>query len=66
MIHPSCGGNARVIEARPVGEQMRRRYQCVDCEIRFSTHERIDDPSYNDHLKMAIKLLEAAIKSEAV
>lgn len=66
MIHPQCGGNARVIEARTVGEQVRRRYECVLCNARFSTHERVDDATHSDHLKMAIKLIQAAIKTEAV
>ena len=66
MIHPECGGNAKVIEVRNIGEQVRRRYECVLCNVRFSTHERVDDPTYNDYLKTAIKLLQAAIKTEAV
>ena len=64
MIHPDCGHDALVIESRPINGQVRRRYECGRCHVRFSTHERIDDPAYNDHLKMAIKLLEAAIKLE--
>ena len=66
MIHPACGIDARVIETRGVGEQIRRRYLCATCNVRFSTHERIDDPAYNDHLIMAIKLVQSAIKAEAV
>ena len=65
MIHPDCGHDARVIKSRPLNDQVRRRYECKRCHVRFTTHERVDDPTYNAHLKMAIKLLEASIKLEA-
>lgn len=66
MIHPACGTDAKIIESRPLEHQIRRRYECKQCSVRFTTHERLDDSTYNDHLKMAIKLLKAAIKTEAV
>ena len=56
----------KAIEVRNVGEQIRRRYECKRCNVRFTTHERVDDANFNDHLKMAIKLLQAAMKTEAV
>lgn len=65
MIHEKCGYDARVIESRPVDGQVRRRYECGRCSTRFTTYERVVDPAYNDHLKMAIKLLEAAIKLDS-
>lgn len=66
MIHAACGSVIKAIEVRNVGEQIRRRYECRLCKVRFTTHERVDDPTYNDHLKMCVKLLQAAMKVEAV
>ena len=65
MIHPECGHEAKVIESRRIDDQIRRRYECKRCHVRFTSHERVDDPAYNDHLKMAIQLVQAAMKTEA-
>jgi len=46
MKCPSCGSlnNSKVIDSRPVEENnsIRRRRECLDCQIRFTTYEIID------------------------
>jgi transcriptional repressor NrdR len=42
MDCPYCGfDDSRVIDSRDVGEGIRRRRQCLRCESRFTTYERI-------------------------
>jgi transcriptional repressor NrdR len=41
MECPYCGGSTRVIDSRPIHEGIRRRRQCLECEHRFTTHERL-------------------------
>lgn len=46
MICPFCGANDdKVIDSRAseAGRVIRRRRQCLDCEKRFTTYERIED-----------------------
>ncbi len=43
----NCGGcDSKVIESRDVadGEAVRRRRQCLKCEYRFTTYERVERP----------------------
>jgi transcriptional repressor NrdR len=41
-----CGGiESKVIDSRSIGESIRRRRQCLDCEARFTTYERIQPKS---------------------
>ena len=41
MNCPYCGGtDSRVIDSRDVGDGIRRRRQCSDCDSRFTTYER--------------------------
>ncbi len=45
MKCPSCGSHeSKVIDSRPVEENnsIRRRRECLDCHIRFTTYEIID------------------------
>jgi len=49
MICPFCGHlEDRVIDSRESreGDSIRRRRQCVACEKRFTTYERIDEVPY--------------------
>lgn len=49
MICPFCGHKEdRVIDSRESreGEVIRRRRQCLKCERRFTTYERIDEVPY--------------------
>jgi transcriptional repressor NrdR len=49
MICPFCGHmEDRVIDSRESreGDSVRRRRQCVACEKRFTTYERIDEVPY--------------------
>lgn len=49
MICPFCGHlEDRVIDSRESreGDSIRRRRQCVSCEKRFTTYERIDEIPY--------------------
>lgn len=40
MVCPKCGkDNSIVIESKQIGTVRRRRYQCLECDKRFSTHE---------------------------
>ena len=46
MRCPSCGhDDSRVLDSRSAedGAAVRRRRQCLSCEIRFTTYERIDE-----------------------
>jgi len=45
MICPSCGGpDTRVLESRltEAGEAVRRRRECVSCQARLTTFERVE------------------------
>jgi transcriptional repressor NrdR len=45
MICPTCGnGETRVLESRvsEAGEAIRRRRECLDCHVRFTTFERVE------------------------
>ena len=45
MKCPSCGSHeSKVIDSRPVEENnsIRRRRECLDCHMRFTTYEVID------------------------
>src|SRR6267378_8616915 len=49
MTCPFCGFNQdRVIDSRESkdGDSVRRRRQCLSCERRFTTYERIDEVPY--------------------
>ena len=42
MLCPYCGHNdSRVIDSRDAGEGVRRRRECLQCGLRFTTYERI-------------------------
>lgn len=42
MKCPYCGcDDSRVIDSRDVNDGVRRRRQCLDCDARFTTYERI-------------------------
>ena len=42
MKCPYCGSSdSRVVDTRPVGQAVRRRRECKDCEQRFTTYERV-------------------------
>ncbi|MFZ9806381.1 MAG: transcriptional regulator NrdR, partial [Ilumatobacteraceae bacterium] len=46
MRCPSCGhDDSRVLDSRAAedGAAVRRRRQCLKCETRFTTYERIDE-----------------------
>ncbi|MSQ22413.1 MAG: transcriptional repressor NrdR [Dehalococcoidia bacterium] len=42
MLCPYCGhDDSRVIDSRDAGEGIRRRRECLQCGLRFTTYERI-------------------------
>lgn len=41
MECPFCGGPTRVIDSRPMSGGIRRRRECIHCEGRFTSHERL-------------------------
>ena len=42
MRCPNCGApNSRVTDSRDTGEEIRRRRECGECGVRFTTYERI-------------------------
>ena len=42
MNCPLCGySDSKVIDSRDINEGIRRRRQCLNCQARFTTHERI-------------------------
>ena len=46
MKCPHCGfSDSKVTDSRNVGEGVRRRRQCLDCEQRFTTYERVQTTS---------------------
>lgn len=48
MNCPGCGGtNSKVLESRiaDAGDAMRRRRECLECVERFTTYERIEQPT---------------------
>lgn len=48
MKCPKCpDGGTKVIESRDVteGESIRRRRQCLSCDYRFTTYERVERPN---------------------
>ena len=44
MECPYCGADSRVLDSRRSGDDVRRRRQCLDCERRFTTYERVAQP----------------------
>jgi transcriptional regulator NrdR family protein len=42
MKCPECNSKALVMDSRPSGERIRRRYRCTGCEARFSTLELVE------------------------
>ena len=42
MLCPFCGhDNSRVIDSRDAGDGVRRRRECLQCGLRFTTYERV-------------------------
>jgi transcriptional repressor NrdR len=42
MKCPSCGEpESKVIDSRSLGDEIRRRRECIKCKSRFTTHERL-------------------------
>ena len=42
MNCPYCGyDNSKVIDSRDTGDGIRRRRQCLSCDARFTTYERL-------------------------
>ncbi len=42
MKCPFCGhGESRVVDSRDSGDEVRRRRECLSCERRFTTYERV-------------------------
>ncbi len=44
MQCPFCGNGTKVVDKRNVEGFVRRRRECLSCEKRFSTHEKIERP----------------------
>ncbi|HMV68155.1 MAG TPA: transcriptional regulator NrdR [Myxococcota bacterium] len=43
MRCPECGAqDTRVVDSRDTGDAVRRRRECAECAVRFTTHERIE------------------------
>lgn len=46
MHCPKCGSeDSKVIESRDAGSAVRRRRQCLKCDNRFTTYERVERPN---------------------
>ena len=46
MKCPSCGEpESKVIDSRSLGEEIRRRRECIVCQSRFTTYERLQNRS---------------------
>jgi len=46
MKCPSCGEpESRVIDSRSLGDEIRRRRECIKCQSRFTTFERLQNRS---------------------
>ena len=46
MICPYCGyQNSKVMDSRSVNDNIRRRRQCLSCDSRFTTYERLQSVS---------------------
>lgn len=46
MHCPKCGSEeSKVIESRDAGSAIRRRRQCLKCDNRFTTYERVERPN---------------------
>ena len=41
MNCPECNNSTRVIESREASNSIRRRRECISCNERFTTHEKI-------------------------
>jgi transcriptional repressor NrdR len=41
---PYCGADSRVLDSRRSGDDVRRRRECLECERRFTTYERVAQP----------------------
>jgi transcriptional repressor NrdR len=41
---PYCGADSRVSDSRPAADGVRRRRECLECERRFTTYERLAPP----------------------
>lgn len=41
---PYCGKDSRVTDSRKSGDGIRRRRECLSCERRFTTYERLEQP----------------------
>jgi transcriptional repressor NrdR len=43
MKCPECGAaDTRVVDSRDTGDTVRRRRECLECGVRFTTHERLE------------------------
>lgn len=58
---PECGGPSRVVDSRsaPRKQAVRRRRECLKCEVRFTTHERNRD---EDVAALKRRLAEMAVQ----
>ena len=46
MRCPECGNaDSKVVDSRSVASHTRRRRECLECSLRFTTHERIEAPA---------------------
>ena len=44
MKCPGCGfAESRVLDSRPAENSIRRRRECLNCQMRFTTYERIEE-----------------------
>ena len=76
MTCKECGGDSRIVDKRPAGEDVYRRRQCVKCGHRWTTYEsreysisqirtlrsvQDDFTVMKDAIEHAVKKIESAI-----
>ena len=63
MICPYCGGFTKVLDSRETDDSVRRRRECRECGLRFSTTE-IDLQLYDKRMEESRSIIQKEIREE--